>query len=160
MVAAAALLRPASPDVEALVRSIHDVTRAVLHRAHPALEAEGLSMGQFWALHLVSSLGSARVSLVAQHLAVSAPTLCAKVDELERAGLLARHRSERDHRVVELSLTPKGRRVEARLWRRISTIVRSAAGDLPAADVATSVRVFRALSRQLDAAPVRPGGLA
>jgi DNA-binding MarR family transcriptional regulator len=124
---------------------------SVLRRAHSALEAEGISMGQFWALHLVSSLGAASVSTVARHLSVSAPTVCGKVDQLEAAGLVIRHRSERDRRTVELSLTPKGRKVEARLWERIGTMVGSAAEELRPEDVATAVRVFRELSRRLDA---------
>ena len=115
-------------------------------------------MGQFWSLHLVSSLGSASVSTVARHLAISAPTVCGNVDTLEAAGLITRHRSERDRRAVELSLTPKGRRVEARIWARIGQLVADAGGALPSEDLATAVRVFRELHRQLDAAESRPGG--
>lgn len=117
-------------------------------------------MGQFWALHLVSSLGSASLSSVARHLSVSAPTVCAKVDELEAAGLLARARSQRDHRAVELTLTPKGRKVESRVWSRIGRLMTEAAVDLPPGDVTTAVRVFRELSRRLGPADARPGAAA
>jgi MarR family transcriptional regulator, organic hydroperoxide resistance regulator len=158
MVATAALAPrdevPRGP--EQLVASVHEVMRSVLHRVHPALEAEGISMGQFWALHLVSSLRSASVSTVARHLSVSAPTVCANVDQLEASGLVTRHRSERDHRAVDLSLTPKGRKVESRVWARIGRVMAEAAEDLPPHDVATAVRVFQELSRRLerfDAAP-------
>jgi len=151
MVATALAPRTASPsDAEQLVACVHEAMGSVLHRVHPTLEAEGISMGQFWALHLVSGLRSASVSTVARHLFVSAPTVCANVDQLEAAGLLIRHRSERDHRAVELSLTPKGRRVESRVWGRIGRLMAEAAQDLPPEDVATAVRVFLALSRRLD----------
>ena len=160
MVATALLERREAPPpvAEELANSIHGVMRSVLHRVQPALEAEGISMGQFWALHLVSSLGSASLSTLARHLSVSAPTICAKVDDLEAAGLLTRHRSERDRRAVELSLTAKGRRVEARVWARIGELVAGAAADLPRAEVATAVRVFRQLNERLDARPSRAGG--
>lgn len=158
MVATAALIRrSASDDADELVASVHEVMRSVLHRTHPTLEAEGISMGQFWALHLVSSLRSASVSSVARHLSVSAPTVCANVDQLVAAGLVTRHRSERDRRAVELSLTPKGRKVEARVWGRIGRVMTEAAGQLPREDVATAVRVFRELNRRLDPAELRPG---
>jgi len=144
------LVRPASPAVDELVLSVHAVMKSVLRRLHPALEAEGISMGEFWTLHLVSSVGSARVSTIARHLSVSAPTACAKVDGLERSGLLVRQRSERDHRVVELSMTAKGRRVEARVWHRVGVLMGAAARGLPAEDVSTAIRVFREVNRRLD----------
>jgi len=140
----------APPQSEQLVASVHEVMRSILHRIHPTLEDEGISMGQFWALHLVSSLRSASVSTVARHLSVSAPTVCTNIDQLESAGLVTRHRSERDRRAVDLSLTPKGRRVESRIWARIGRVMAEAGEELPPQDVATAVRVFRELSRQLD----------
>jgi DNA-binding MarR family transcriptional regulator len=151
MAAASLRTRDVSPpDAELLVASVHEVMRSILHRIHPALEDEGISMGQFWALHLVSSLRSASVSTVARHLSVSAPTVCTNVDQLEAAGLVTRHRSEQDRRAVELSLTPKGRRVESRIWSRIGRVMSDAADGLPAEDVATAVRVFREVGRELE----------
>jgi len=143
-------------DAEQLIASVHEVMRSLLHRIHPALEAEGISMGQFWALHLVSSLRSASVSTVARHLSVSAPSVCANVDQLEAAGLVTRQRSVRDRRAVDLSLTPKGRKVEARVWGRIGRLMTEAAENLPPEDVAAAVRVFRELGRWLDVAAAPP----
>ncbi|HXY12749.1 MAG TPA: MarR family transcriptional regulator [Thermoplasmata archaeon] len=146
-------------NAEMLVTSVHEVLRSVLRRVHPTLDAEGISMGQFWALHLVSSLGSTSVSAVARHLSLSAPTVCANIDQLEAARLVARHRSQRDRRAVELTLTPKGRRVEARVWARIGEVMTEAIAEagLPPNDIATTVRVFRELDRQLQTGET-PGG--
>jgi len=157
MNATATLVRtvPAT-DAEGLVESVHEVMKAVLHRLHPALDAQGISMGQFWSLHLVSSLRSASMSTVARHLALSAPTVCANIDQLEAAGLVSRRRSERDRREVELRLTPKGRRVEARIWGQIGEVVSEAARDLPPGDVAVALKVFHELETRLE--PVSPGG--
>jgi len=150
--ASASLSREMLPrDAEALVTSVHEVMRSVLRSVHPTLEAEGISMGQFWALHLVSSLRSTSVSVVARHLSVSAPTVCGNIDQLESAGLVTRHRSERDHRAVELTLTAKGRRVEARVWARMGQVMTEVAGELPGSDVATAARVFRELNRRFEA---------
>jgi len=159
MVATASMAtRESSPrDAEQLVASVHEAMRSILHRLHPTLEAEGISMGQFWALHLVSSLRSASVSSVAKHLFVSAPTVCSNVDQLEEAGLVVRHRSELDRRAVDLALTPKGRKVEARVWTRIGEVMAEAAEDLPPEDVAVAVRVFRELNRRLEPTDAHPG---
>jgi len=160
MVATAALSRRDRPraDPDQLVNSVHEVMRSVVHRLQPALENEGISTGQFWALHLVSSLRSASLSTVARHLSVSAPTVCANVDQLEAAGLVTRHRSDRDRRAVELALTAKGRKVETRIWGRIGRLMNEAAEGLPPNDVATAVRVFQELQRRLEPGTDGPGG--
>jgi DNA-binding MarR family transcriptional regulator len=152
MVATAVLSPRQTSPVEPsdLVNSVHDVMKIVVHRLHPALEEEGISTGQFWAMHLVSSLGSASLSTVARHLSISAPSVCANIDQLEEAGLVTRHRSERDRRAVELSLTPKGRKVESRVWNRIGRLMDEAAEGLPSEDIATAVQVFREIQRRLE----------
>jgi DNA-binding MarR family transcriptional regulator len=150
-------LSPVRSDGEQLVTSVHEVMRLVLHRLHPVLEDEGISMGQFWSLHLVSALPDASVTDIARHLSVSCPTVSASVDQLEESGLIARRRSTHDRRSVELSLTPKGRRVEARVWAALGGTMAEAAGDLPRADVAVAVRVFQGLSRRLETSSGFPG---
>ncbi len=149
-----------SPDAEQLADSVHEVMRSVFHRLHPVLEAEGISMGQFWALHLVSALRTASLSTVARHLSVSAPTVCASVDQLEASGLVVRQRSARDRRAVDLSLTAKGRKVEARVWGEIGRTMSLATQGLPREDLATAAKVFRELALRLDPSLGRPGGVA
>jgi MarR family transcriptional regulator, multiple antibiotic resistance protein MarR len=140
----------AAAPPEDLVSSVHEVMGSVLRQMAPTLEEEGITMGQFWALHLVSSLGQTSLSAVARHLSVAPPTVCGKVDELVRAGFVARHRSEKDRRSVELTLTPAGRRVETRVWRAIGRVMASVTQDLPAEDLATATRVFRDIRSRLD----------
>jgi len=140
--------RPSTADNgRELVTSVHDVTKSVLRRVHPSLDAEGITMGQFWALHLVSAFRSTSLSAVARHLSVSAPTVCGNIDQLVSAGLVERRRSDRDRRAVELTLTPRGRKVEARIWARMGEVMAQAIADLPPKDVATTARVFRELQQ-------------
>jgi DNA-binding MarR family transcriptional regulator len=152
MVAMAPVVERASPsnDVVQLVDLVHEVVRSSLHHLHPTLAKEGITMGQFWAIHTVSSLEAASVSTVARYLGVSAPTVCANLDQLEAAGLVRRHRSERDRRAVELSLTARGRKVEARVWEEVTQVMSKAARGSPPADLAAAVRVFRELERRLE----------
>ena len=161
MVVAAPTLerRSESNDVVRLIDLVHEVLGASLRELHPTLTKEGITMGQFWAIHTVSSLQGASVSTVARYLGVSAPTVCANIDQLEDAGLVRRHRSERDRRAVELSLTPRGRKVEARVWSEIATVMAEAAHGLSEADVAASVRVFTAVTHRLGrCSPLGPEG--
>jgi len=147
------------PDrpVGELAGLVHRVVRASLHRLSPVLGEEGITMGQFWALHFVSSRGGTSVGAVARTLGVSPPTACASLDQLEAAGLLRRTRSERDHRSVELSLTPRGGRAEARVWAEVGRLLADAATGLAASDLTATVRVLRAIERRME--PVAPRGV-
>jgi DNA-binding MarR family transcriptional regulator len=149
-----------SSSSDELARSIHDMILSVLREIHPTVEAEHISKGQFLAMHVISGLEAASVSTVARNLAVKAPTMCVTVDQLEAAGLVTRRRSARDHRTVEVSLTAKGRRVEARVWARIEARITEAVNGLPPADLAAAVRVFRELNRRLDATQTGTGDTA
>jgi DNA-binding MarR family transcriptional regulator len=132
--------------------------KLMVRRASPALQAEKISMAQFWALHMISSIDVAPLGSVARRLGVSLPTFCAKVDELEEAGLVARQRSKTDRRVVELSLTPKGRRAEARVWTWIGEQMTAAVRELSREDVMTTIRVFETIHAKFEANVITPGG--
>jgi DNA-binding MarR family transcriptional regulator len=146
----AAEAEPGPEDVVRLVGVFHDVVRASFHRLRPILEAYGITLGQFLTLHIVSTLGVASVGSVARRQGVSAPAVCVSIDQLERAGLVRRQRSRRDARSVELSTTPRGHRVEARVWsearRQMTDIVRG----LPEADLATAMNVLEQIARRLE----------
>ena len=147
------------PEVVRLVDLVHEVLGASLRQVQPTLVREGITMGQFWALHTVSSLEAASLGTVARYLGVSPPSVCANIDQLEEAGLVRRHRSERDRREVELSLTPRGRKVESRVWAQIARQMTDAARDLPTEDLAAAVRVFEEVGRRLESGrPTLPEG--
>jgi DNA-binding MarR family transcriptional regulator len=150
--------RESSPDDAAEVaRSIHDIVLSVLRQIQPIVETEQISKAQFLAMHVLSSTNAASVSNVARHMGVKAPTACVTVDQLEEAGLVTRQRSARDHRTVEVSLTPRGREIEARVWARIGRRTAEAASGLPPEDLATAIRVFRELNRRLNMRSNTPG---
>ena len=154
-----AVARPESTEVPQLIDLVHQVLQGSLRQLHPTLTKEGITMGQFWAIHTVSSLEAASLSTVARYLGVSSPTACANIDQLEAAGLVRRQRSERDRRAVELSLTPRGRKVETRVWHEIARVAYEAGRDIDAQDAAAAVRVFRELARRIEsAAPTRREG--
>jgi MarR family transcriptional regulator, organic hydroperoxide resistance regulator len=158
MAATATLARKSGNSAAAaeLIDSVHEVMKTVIRHAQPDLEAEGISMGQFWTMHLVTSLNSATVGAVSRGLAVSAPSVCASLDQLEESGLVTRRRSAKDRREVEVSLTPRGKKVEARMWAQISRLLAEASVDVPLDDLETATRVFRAVRRQLNTWPSPP----
>jgi len=161
MAATVALAPPSSEpkEITQLIDLVHEVLKASLRRLHPTLAKEGITMGQFWAIHTVSSLQAASVSTVARYLGVSAPTVCSNIDQLEAAGLVRRDRSRRDRRAVELTLTARGRKVESRVWSEIAGVMTDAGRGLPASDISASVRVFSQVAHRLESGgPTARGG--
>jgi DNA-binding MarR family transcriptional regulator len=63
-----------------------------------------------WLKRADTVAGLARVSQV------GVPSMTRMLDRLEEKGLLRRERSELDRRVVNLHLTPKGRKVANKIW--------------------------------------------
>src|SRR5271170_3166207 len=147
-----------SKDLRPLVDLVHETLRASLKQVHPALAEEGITPGQFWALKTVSNLEAASLSTVARYLGLTAPTVCANIDLLEAAGLVRRHRSQKDRRSVALSLTPRGRKGMRHVWSQIASAMSDAARDVSEADLAATVRVFGELVRRLDAGTGPRGG--
>jgi DNA-binding MarR family transcriptional regulator len=159
MVATASVNRrgPSLADVDELIACVHDVTKSVLHRVHPALESEGITMAQFSTLHLISIHHPATVSSVARHLSTAAPNVSVDVGRLVAADLVTQHHSQRDRRTVELSLTPEGRKVDARVWEQIGQLVAHAARDLPRERVTMAIQVLRELNQRLGPSGVPNG---
>jgi len=143
-----------SEEIVRLVVVVDGIIRSSFHRLHPILEEDGITMGQFQTLHVVSRLEGASVGEVARHLGVSAPAVCASVDELEERGLVRRRRSEQDARTVELSVTSRGRKVEARAWRKVAHVMSETVRGLPKADVVIAVGVFEEIVRRFEAEAV------
>lgn len=151
MVASTDLLgaAPGPEPILSLVDLLHEIFRTTLVRVQPALAEEGITIGQFWALHTLSEVESPTLGTVARHLGISAPTACTNFDLLEMSDLVRRTRSAKDRRTVELSLTPRGRRVESRIWREIARLMTSAAGRIPESELRGAVRVLRDVTEGL-----------
>lgn len=70
---------------------------------------------QTMALNLLSVAGTLRMSVLADHLAVSKEQASRAVGPLVEQGLIERHHDARDRKVVNVSLTDEGRAIVAQL---------------------------------------------
>jgi DNA-binding MarR family transcriptional regulator len=141
---------PGSEEVVRLMGTLHDFVGSALHRLRPILGENGVTMGQFLTLHVISSLRVASVGAVARRLGISAPAASVSVDQLEEAGLVRRRRSERDARTVELTVTARGHTVETRIWKEATRVMGDTVRGLSGEDVATAVNVFEQVARRLE----------
>jgi DNA-binding MarR family transcriptional regulator len=122
--------RPGEEDVAWLLsRAAHQLNE----RLSGVLDAEGLSLGQWWVLGLLADGTGHTMSEAADYAMVPAPTLTKAVDQLVAANLVYRRADRHDRRRVLIHLTARGRRLHARLAGKLGGIL----GDvIDAAEVA------------------------
>ncbi len=82
-----------------------------------AAMGENLSPPQIHALMWLKEDGAQPMSVIAQRLGCTAPTMTGVVDRLVRAGLCERLRDGADRRVVRIANTVKGARIAGRIDR-------------------------------------------
>jgi MarR family transcriptional regulator, 2-MHQ and catechol-resistance regulon repressor len=114
-------------EVRALNAFINMVRAAdsVSARLAPKLEASGLTVAQFGVLEAVHHLGPVCQKILAQKLLRSGGNVTVVVDNLEKHGLVRRERQADDRRMVEIHLTPKGRKLIEQVFpRHVQEVVR------------------------------------
>lgn len=130
---------------ESLLDAFHVATTAVRGILAETVRPMGLRVCQFWALNYITEQGPVNGVHLADDLGVTPPSVTASVQDLVDAGLVARHRSETDRRVVMLSATLRGRKTLAEIWHRLGARMTDRTSGLPPGDVAAAGRVLRAI---------------
>lgn len=92
--------------------ALHAASRAMTGAYQPLLETLGVTYPQYLVLMTLWEEDGARVSRIGERLHLDSATLTPLLKRLEAHGLVERRRSTADERVVEIFLTPKGKRLE------------------------------------------------
>ena len=108
---------PAEDNAHRMIcRQLKQVTNSLVRRIDENMQPLELTGMQWepvmmlWLKRADTVAGLARVSQMAF------PSMTRMLDRLEEKGLLRRERSEDDRRVVNLHLTPKGRKIASKIW--------------------------------------------
>ena len=107
-------------------------------RRHPG-ELRDAQYSLLFSLMSADALSSSELAHLADVTPASATEL---LDELEASGLVARHRSEHDRRVVLVSLTADGGRLVQARRQQFEPRWRAAFADFTADELSTAVRVL------------------
>ena len=103
---------------KAAIAGVFDDLRRVIQVVHGyskrAQRVDGLTGPQLWAIRLLSEAVSVRVTELARRMYLHPSTVVGILDRLETKKLAVRERSNEDHRVVEVKLTPKGKTTAAK----------------------------------------------
>ena len=138
---------------EGIVRALNayiNLVRAsdsVLSKIAVHLESEGVTMGQFAVLEALLHLGPMCQHALAEKLLRSGGNMTLVVDNLQKQGWVKRQRQEKDRRMVEIHLTPKGRRLIKRIFPEHAKVIARVMGELTPAEQEDLRRIARKLGR-------------
>jgi MarR family 2-MHQ and catechol resistance regulon transcriptional repressor len=138
---------------EGIVRALNayiNLVRAsdsVLSKIAVHLESEGVTMGQFAVLEALLHLGPMCQHALAEKLLRSGGNMTLVVDNLQKQGWVKRVRQEKDRRMVEIHLTPKGRRLITRIFPEHAKVIAQVMGELTPAEQEDLRRIARKLGR-------------
>ncbi len=95
-------------DYDEILIALRRIMRAADLYSQKLMKESGLTAPQLLVMQAIEKEGKPSTSTLARHIAVSQATMTRIVDRLERAGLVARQKSRRDKRVVNVQLTEAG----------------------------------------------------
>jgi MarR family 2-MHQ and catechol resistance regulon transcriptional repressor len=138
---------------EGMVRALNayiNLVRAsdsVISKLTVHLESEGVTTGQFAVLEALFHLGPMCQHALAEKLLRSGGNMTLVVDNLQKRGWAKRVRSEKDRRMVQIHLTPKGKRLIARIFPEHAKAIARVMNELTPAEQEELRRIARKLGR-------------
>ena len=110
----------------------------VVHRySKRAEKVGGLTGPQVWAITVLADSAPIRVTDLARRMYLHPSTVVGILDRLEQHAQVTRTRSEKDHRVVTVSLTAKGRETVSKVPQIAQGLLLKGLKGLPGKDLST-----------------------
>ncbi|WP_150238023.1 MarR family winged helix-turn-helix transcriptional regulator [Nocardiopsis quinghaiensis] len=104
-------------ELEEFQRAWTELINAAIHArsrsGHGHRGADELTLTQALLMEVVRGMDTPSVGAVAQIVGVSSPSATRMIQQLERKGMMARRRSERDERSTVVAITEEGERILA-----------------------------------------------
>lgn len=125
---------------------LHSAAIHLLRRVRRSDPLTGIPAAQLSALSVLMA-GPRTIGELAAAEQVRPPTITRLVQDMERGGLVARERDERDARVVRVRWTPKGERVLRQGRELRIAALEGRVRSLPAAEVALLERALGVIER-------------
>jgi DNA-binding MarR family transcriptional regulator len=118
----------------------------VVHRySKRAEKVGGLTGPQVWAMTVLAESAPIRVTDLAQRMYLHPSTVVGILDRLEQQMQVVRTRSEKDHRVVTVSLTAKGRETVSKVPQIAQGLLLTGLKELSDTDLKTTSEGLRRL---------------
>lgn len=94
-----------------IVQALRRIFKAIHVYSKQALKEYGVTGPQLWAMRVLEKKGLLSVGELAELMYLHISTVSVLVDRLEEHGLVERRRTAADRRVVQIQLTPDGKKL-------------------------------------------------
>ena len=138
------------------MNNLRRVFKAINDRSKLAEHTAGLTGPQLWALKVLAEHGPVRVSDLAARMYLHPSTVVGILDRLETKGLASRQRLTQDRRVVNATLTAKGKSLVRKMPAVAQEMLLSGLGTLAPKDLAAVSRGLELQVRILGARGLPP----
>ena len=101
---------------------LYTASRLLTQAYHPLLSAHGLTYPQYLVLLVLWEKDAQPVNDIAKRLYLETNTVTPLIQRMEKEGIVARHKGEKDARQIIVSLSKKGKRLQEKLVEVPSTV--------------------------------------
>jgi MarR family transcriptional regulator, 2-MHQ and catechol-resistance regulon repressor len=147
-------VREPPPSPEAVFRAMNLASKTLPHYFNKAFGMVDLRLTEFSVLQQLSESGPTPMVRLSDENLVTKAAVTAIIDAMETKGLVRRVRDSPDRRVVNIQMTPAGKKLFVVARRRHQEIVTSFVSSLEADELRALFRAFEKLIRFMEEKPV------
>ena len=129
---------------------VRDANRAFQRLLEKRIGPHGITRGQWYFLRVLWEQDGLSQRELSARVGMMEPTTVIALRRMEQAGLIHRSRSASDRRITEVRLTPKAKRMRARLLRISRGVNEQGAIGIDQAELAKFRRVIARMIANLD----------
>ena len=137
---------PRDREIADVLDNLRRVFKVVHRYSKRAEKVGGLTGPQLWAMKVLAESEPIRVTDLARRMYLHPSTVVGILDRLEQQAQVARTRSEKDHRVVTVTLTERGRETVSKVPQIAQGLLLSGLKALSDADLRTVSEGLRQLA--------------
>jgi DNA-binding MarR family transcriptional regulator len=137
---------------------LHKATRQLSVHCEAASRGMGVSNAEGHLLSYLRTYAPAPTGQLARIFGLKLSTLTSLLDRLERAALIRRTQNPGDRRSIDVTLTPRGKRLATRLTRMVQQVEANISARVSARELAGFQAVMRAVD-EVTGVRLRGGGL-
>jgi MarR family transcriptional regulator, 2-MHQ and catechol-resistance regulon repressor len=129
-----------------MLKAWQSITRYVL----PTMMEEGLGESDFRVLEVLLHKGPMPVNAIGPRVDLNPGSVSVAVDRLYKKGFVSRVESSSDRRVRTVSLTEKGRRMFAPIFRRHAALIKRAFQDVSLEELQQLERILKKIGERAE----------
>ncbi len=136
---------------EKLAKEVLKIFPSFMKRIHRGMTETGeIPSSQMGAVIILAEKKSCTLGCLSKDMGISAPTTTGIVDRLYKSGYVKRVRSKKDRRIVNITLTAKGKSLIRKIRRAMMQRWRIVSNVLSVKDQETHIRILKKIIKGFD----------